>query len=203
MLTTKSWRPADAAGKAENVKNALSRHGNRILEGMPPEERRVAEIMFRRMVEVEEHSNRLRRPTQCGTVARLAQVPLEVVQRVVDAFRAEDASFIYASRRRVTDDTSIDIMHESLIRQWDTLDRWVRREKASYEVYNDLCRAAQRMREGAGTLLTGLALSRAQHWLDEEQPTRLWARRYGGDFDAAIRFLTESEEAEEQRLRAS
>ncbi len=190
-LTTSSWRPAGAAAKAENVKNALSRHGNRILEGMPPEERRVAEIMFRRLVEVEDHSNRLRRPTQCGTVARLAQVSLEVVQRVVDAFRAEDASFIYASRRRVTDDTSIDIMHESLIRQWDTLDRWVRREKASYEVYNDLCRAAQRMGEGAGTLLTGLALSRAQHWLYEEQPTRLWARRYGGDFDAAIRFLTD------------
>ena len=189
-------------GKAENVKNALSRHGNQILEGMPPEERRVAEIMFRRLVEVEEHSNRLRRPTQCGTVARLAQVPLAVVQRVVDAFRAEDASFIYASKRRVTDDTSIDIMHESLIRQWDTLDRWVRREKASYEVYSDLCRAAQRMHDGAGTLLAGLALSRAQHWLYEEQPTRLWARRYGGDFDAAIRFLTDSEEAEEQRIRA-
>ena len=187
--------------RAENVKNALSQHGNRILEGMPPGERRVAEIMFRRMVEVEDHSNRLRRPTQCGTVARLAQVSLEVVQGVADAFRAEDASFIYASRRRVTDDTSIDIMHESLIRQWDTLDRWVRREKASYEVYNDLCRATQRMGEGAGTLLTGLALSRAQHWLYEEQPTRLWARRYGGEFDAAIRFLTASEEAEEGRLR--
>jgi energy-coupling factor transporter ATP-binding protein EcfA2 len=190
------------SGQAENVKNALSRHGNRILEGMPPEERRVAEIMFRRMVEVEEHSNRLRRPTQCGTVANLAQVSLDAVQPVIDAFRAVDASFIFASRRRVTDDTSIDIMHESLIRQWDTLDRWVRREKASYEVYNDLCRAARRMRERAGTLLAGLALSRAQHWLHEEQPTRLWARRYGGDFDAAMRFLTDSEEAEEQRLRA-
>ena len=51
-------------------------------------------------------------------------------------------------------------------------------------------------------MLAGLGLSRAQHWLYEEQPTRLWARRYGGDFDAAIRFLTDSEEAEEQRLRA-
>ena len=90
-------------------------------------------------------------------------------------------------------------MHESLIRQWDTLDRWVRREKASYEVYSDLCRAAQRMGEGAGTLLTGLALSRAQHWLQEEKPSRLWARRYGGDFDAATRFLTESEQAEQRR----
>ena len=194
--------------KAENVKNALSCHGDRILAGMPPEERRVAEIMFRRLVEVEEHSNRLRRPARCGTVARLAQVPLEVVQRVVDAFRADDASFIYASKRRLTDDTSIDIMHESLIRQWDALDCWVRREKASYEVFNDLCRAALRMRDRAGTLLAGLALSRAQHWLDEEQPTRLWARRYGGDFDAAMRFLTDSEDAEaaarrqeEERLR--
>jgi hypothetical protein len=194
--------PGRHGEKDENVKNALSRHGNKILEAMPAEERNVSEIMFRRLVEVEEHSNRLRRPTRCGTVARLAQVSLDVVQRVVNAFRAEDASFIYASRRRVTDDTSIDIMHESLIRQWDTLDRWVRRERASYEVYSDLCRAAQRMGEGVGTLLMGLALSRAQHWRDEEQPTCLWARRYGKDFDAAMRFLTDSEEAEVQRLRA-
>ena len=92
-------------------------------------------------------------------------------------------------------------MHESLIRQWDTLDRWVRREKAAYEVYNDLCRAAQRMREGAGSLLGGLELSRALLWAAQEQRTRLWARRYGGDFDAAISFLTDSADAEEQRRR--
>ncbi len=183
--------------KAGNVKNALSRHGDRILKRMSSEERRVAEIMFRRMVEVEEHSARLRRPTRCGTVAKLAEVPLDVVQRAVEAFRAEDASFLYVNRQRVADDTSIDIMHESLIRQWDTLDRWVRREKASCEVYQDLCRSARRMQDGQGALLTGLALTRAQHWLHEEQPTRLWARRYGGDFDAAITFLMNSEEAEE------
>ena len=188
--------------KAGNVRNALSYHGNRILEGMSPKQRRIAQIMFRRLVAVEEHSNRLRRPTQCSTVARLAQVPLEVLQDVIDAFRADDASFIFASKRHLANDTSIDIMHESLIRQWDTLDRWVRREKASYEVYNDLCRAARRMRDGGGTLLTGLAMSRAQHWVNEEHPTPLWARRYGGDYDAAMRFLTESEEAEDQRLRA-
>ncbi|MGH6919144.1 MAG: hypothetical protein ACREJ0_15735, partial [Geminicoccaceae bacterium] len=189
-------KPADGGV----VKNALSRHGDRILERMAPEERKVAEVMFRRLVEVEERSSRLRRPTRCGTVARLAQVPLDVVQRVVDAFRADDASFIYASRPRVTDDTSIDIMHESLIRQWDTLDSWVRREKASYEVYNELCRAAQHMQEGRRGRLSGLELSRAVLWASLEQPTPLWARRYGGDFDAAINFLKESQEAEKQRL---
>jgi energy-coupling factor transporter ATP-binding protein EcfA2 len=184
------------------AKTALSRHGDKILEGMSLEERRVAEVMFRRLVEVEEHSDRLRRPTRCGTIARLAQVLLDVVQRVVDAFRAEDASFVYASRQIIGDDTSIDITHESLIRQWDTLDGWVRQEKAAYEVYNDLCRAAQRMREGQRNLLDGLELSRALLWAAHEQPTRLWARRYGGDFDAAISFLTDSEDAEEQRRRA-
>ena len=188
--------------KAENVKNALSRHGNRILEGMSPEERRVAEIMFRRLVEVEEHSNRLRRPTQCGTVARLAQVSLEVVQRVVDAFRADDASFIYASRRRVTDDTSIDIMHESLIRQWDTLDRWVRREKASYEVYNDLCRAAQRMRRRRREHCSRGSRCRAR----STGSTRSSRRACGRGAMVATStprsgFSRTSEEAEEQRLR--
>jgi hypothetical protein len=188
------------AGQGE-VKSALTRHGDKILDELSAEERRIAEVMFRRLVEVAEHSNRLRRPTRCGTVQKLADVPLDLVQRVVDAFRAEDASFIYASRQHVTADTSIDITHESLIRHWDTLDRWVRREKASYEVYDDLCRAAQRMRDAQGTLLTGLALSRALHWLYEERPTRLWARRYGGDFDTALRFLNASEEADEQRRR--
>jgi energy-coupling factor transporter ATP-binding protein EcfA2 len=182
------------------AKTALSLHGDRILEGMSTEERRVAEVMFRRMVEVEEHSSRLRRPTRCGTVAKLAQVELDVLQRVVDAFRAEDASFVYCSRETITDNTSIDIRHESLIRQWDTLDRWVRREKAAYEVYNDLCRAAQRMREGQKNLLGGLELSRALLWA-QEQRTRLWARRYGGDFDAAISFLADSADSEEQRRR--
>jgi WD40 repeat protein/energy-coupling factor transporter ATP-binding protein EcfA2 len=189
------------AGRFEGVRNALSRHGDTILYRLSAEERKIAEVMFRRMVEVEEHGSRLRRPTRCGTVARLAQVPLDVVQRVADAFRADDASFIRMSQQCVTDNTSIDIMHESLIRQWSTLDRWVCREKASYEAYDNLCRAAQRMREGRGALSTGLELSHAQHWLYEEQPTRLWARRYGGDFDAAIQFLMKSEEAENERLR--
>lgn len=187
--------------KTERVRNALSRHGDRILERLSAEEQRVAEIMFRRMVEVEEHSNRLRRPTRAGTVERLAQVSLDVVQRVVEAFCADDASFIRVDQKRVTEKTSIDIMHESLIRQWSTLDRWVRREKASYETYDNLCRAAQRMHEGRGALLTGLELSHAQHWLYEEQPTRLWARRYGGDFDAARNFLLDSIDAEEHRQR--
>jgi hypothetical protein len=66
-------------GKAD-VKNALSRHGDTVLARMSPEERKVAEVMFRRMVEVEEHSDRLRRPTRCGTVARLAEVSLDVVR---------------------------------------------------------------------------------------------------------------------------
>ena len=188
--------------KPERIRNALSRHGDRILKGLSAEERKVAAVMFRRMVEVEEHSSRLRRPTRAGTVAALAGVSLEVVQRVVDAFRADDASFIRVSRERLTNNASIDIMHESLIRQWSTLDGWVRREKASYEVYDNLRRAAQRMRGGRGGLLTELELSSARHWLDEERPTPLWARRYGGDFDAARSFLTDSIEAEEQRLQA-
>jgi energy-coupling factor transporter ATP-binding protein EcfA2 len=181
---------------------ALSRHGDQILQRLSAEEQKVAAVIFRRMVEVEEHSSRLRRPTRAGTVAALAEVSLDVVQRVLDAFRADDVSFIRVSRERVTENTSIDIIHESLIRQWSMLDRWVRREKASYEVYDNLCRAAQRMREGRGALLTGLELAHAQHWLCEEQPTRLWARRYGGDFDAACSFLMDSIEAEEQRQRA-
>ena len=38
-------------------------------------------------------------------------------------------------------------------------------------------------------------------WVSHEQPTRLWARRYGGDFDAAIAFMSDSDAAETQLWR--
>jgi hypothetical protein len=190
---------ASKGGKADNVKSALSRHGDKILDSMTPEERRVAEIMFRRMVEVEEHSSRLRRPTRRSTVARLAGVSPDVVDRVISAFRADDASFIRAERQG--DETSIDIMHESLIRQWETLDGWRRRECQSYGVYYDLCRSQRRMRDRLRGPLVGLDLSQTWSWFQEERPTRLWARRYnsnfGGDFGAAIDFLNMSKQAED------
>ena len=186
--------------KAEE-KNALSSHGDRLLAGLTASETRVAEIMFRRMVEVEEHSGRLRRPARCGPGRKLAEVGLDVVQRVVDTFRAVDASFIYTDRETFTDDTSVDIMHESLIRQWDTLKIWIRRETLAYDVYQELCRGQRRMQEGRGDLLRGSALTRTWQWFLEERPTALWSRRYNEDFDAAINFLKDSKKAEDARLK--
>ncbi len=187
--------------RLETAENALSLHGDKILKALTPEECLVAKVMFRRMIEVEDAHNKLRRPTRCGTVAKLADVDLDVVQRVVNAFRAADASFIDVRSQHITDETFIEITHESLIRQWDTLDDWRRREQQSYEIYYDVCRAQRRMQEGTGGLLAGLDLSRAWSWFVQEKPTALWARRYDrsaeGKFEAAICFLEASKEAED------
>ena len=183
------------------VKNALSRHGDKILDGMSAEERRVAEVMFGAW------SRSRSTAAACDGPPGAARSPSWARFRWMSCSAWSMRSAPRMPRSSSPAGSALPTIPRStshtrvLIRQWATLDRWVRREKASYEVYSDLCRAAQRVREGKGTLLTGLGLSRAQHWLFEEQRTRLWARRYGGDFNAAISFLTDSEEAEAQRLR--
>ena len=61
-------------GEGEGRGGALSIHGNHILDGLSADQRRVAEIMFRRLTEVDD-KREIRRPTSCGTVS-LANVGL-------------------------------------------------------------------------------------------------------------------------------
>jgi hypothetical protein len=96
----------------QDIYRALSIHGNEILNGLSPAQRRVAEIMFRRLTAIDD-KREIRRPTRCGTLRQLAGVDLPELQAVVDAFRQPESSFIYANHEVLTDDTSLDISHES------------------------------------------------------------------------------------------
>jgi hypothetical protein len=94
--------------------------------------------------------------------------------------------------RPLARDTVLDISHESLIRQWQTLKDWVRTEAASAEQYRDIERRARRWAAGAAAFLDGTDLDVALAWREREHPIAVWAARYGGDFVLAMRFLEES-----------
>lgn len=192
-------RYVELKGDADSL---MARHCEDIYSRLAPELCKVAQTMFRRMVEVEERRTGLRRPTRSGTVADLAGVGLDGIKEVAGEFAAEGASFIQIGRRPITGETSLDITHESLIRQWPRLEDWLRAERRSYETLKDLTRAARLRAEGRAGLWSGQELAGALAWREEERPTQLWARRYGGDFAAAMRFLLDSEEAERRTLEA-
>ena len=116
---------------------------------------------------------------------------------VIDAFRSGGRTFIMPGwPAKLEPDTVIDISHESLIRQWQTLRDWVQREARSAALYQRLRQTAQLWPQNAA-LWRNPDLERALLWEREETPSAAWAARYGTreEFTRAIEFLRASETA--------
>ena len=98
-------------------------------------------------------------------------------------------------------ESTLDISHESLIRQWQTLNTWVEAEAESARQYQRLEDAAKRRQQRVGAeLWRGVDLENARVWKEHEKPTETWAARYGDAYQVAIDFL-EASEAEEEKQR--
>ena len=76
----------------------------------------------------------------------------------------------------LVDDILVDISHESLIRQWETLRGWVEAEGEAGKVYRRLAEDAERYAAGKGSLLVGRALEVACEWCRETQPSETLRR---------------------------
>ena len=185
---------ASIGGLAE----ALSDHCDEILnETLNADQRRIAEVMFRALCERGSDQRDTRRPVQLGTVAAIAGVGIEAVQPVVDAFRGEGRNFLMPPAPTPLEaTTTLDISHESLIRCWQTLNKWVVTEAESARQYQRLEDAAQRRQRRQGELWRGVDLLNAQRWKEKQGPTRDWAKRYGDAYLQAMIFLAQSEAAE-------
>ena len=76
-------------------------------------------------------------------VAQLAEVTSEEVIQVVDAFRQPGRSFLMPPPAvKLSDDSLVEIAHESLMRIWTRLKTWVDEENESAQMYKRLSEAA-------------------------------------------------------------
>ena len=188
---------ADAAVDAETrgSNGALSDHADRVLAELTSEQQRLAQILFRALTESDSAGDRaVRRPVSLAHAAAIADVPVENLLPVIEAFRASGRSFLMPlAPEPLKPETVLDISHESLIRQWIKLRRWVRDEYQSAEAYRGIERNAKRWKNGVGNLLMSLDLHAAVQWRKAEHPNAAWAQRYGGAFDQVTEFLRASE----------
>jgi hypothetical protein len=180
---------------------ALSNHADEVMEELAPDQRKIAEVMFRRLTERGIGQRDTRAPARLSDVAAVAGVPDEAVYPVVEAFRRTDRSFVTPPVGiELGPDTLLDIGHESLIRQWKTLGEWVDRESRSAALYRRLALEAKLWRQGDAALWRNPNLQRGLDWERDEAPTPAWAARYGAaeEFELALAFLRESERAWQQ-----
>jgi PQQ-dependent catabolism-associated CXXCW motif protein len=189
-------RPAEAKrDEAISVNGALSDHADKVLASLTPEQQRLAEKLFRALTEGEGTGGRdVRRPVTLADAAAITDSLINDLVPIIETFRAPGCNFLtppFPDPLRPED--RIDISHESLIRQWVKLRRWVREEYQSAETYRDIERSAKQWENRRGNLLAKLDLAVARAWRKSERPNGAWAARYGGAFNLAMAFLRKSE----------
>ena len=164
-------------------------------------EKRIAERIFKRLTKREEGERDTRDPTTLRELVGITEAPVDEVIRVINVFSQPGRSFLTPHLEPSPTpslDTIIDISHESLIRQWDTLKNWVIDEAKSADTYLRLEETARLYRAKNADPYRGLDLQGALQWRKTERPTDAWAKRYGAKgketeaFEGAIAFLEES-----------
>src|SRR5262249_26790977 len=126
---------------------------------------------------------------------------------VVEAFRAPGRTFLMPmSDVELAPHTVIDISHESLMRVWKRLDRWVEEESQSARIYRRLADTAALHAEGKAGIYHDPDLQIALSWRESAKPTEAWAERYHAGFAQALSFLETSRDvqhAEKQQAEAA
>ena len=175
--------------------HALDQHAEKAYGELPDEyHKRICEKIFKALTDKGTDPRGIRRPTKFGMLCKLAEANSDNVTRVIDLFRKPSRSFLMPPLPETLDpDRVIDISHESLMRVWERLKEWTEQEVQSARLYRRLWETAALNAEGTAGLWDDPDLQFALDWRAKEEPTETWAELYGGGFDQAMNFLTQSQ----------
>ncbi|CAN5478564.1 hypothetical protein BH10BAC2_BH10BAC2_22770 [soil metagenome] len=174
------------------IGKALSIHAEEALAGMNKDEKHVAELMFQVLTAVDKGGRKIRQPAHLRELVSLTNVSSETIIKIIDHFNADKRSFLVVNESADTNDPLIDISHESLIRQWDTLNGWVNKEAESAKIYLRLSEALALNKERKKDLITGTELQVFLNWRAENIPSATWAGRYNKDYAETMAYLEKS-----------
>ncbi len=184
------------------INQALSFHADEAFKELTLKQKDVAEILFRRITERGSDLRDKRHPVSIQEIASIAKIPAIDVITVAEKFRQPQRSFLMPTYPdELHADSVLDISHESLIRKWHRLTKWAENEADSAKVYTRLKETASLWKQGKAGLWRTPDLEQALQWQEKAKPTVEWAKRYGGNFDGVMEFLTASIEARAEQLR--
>jgi len=174
------------------VQEALARDAESAMDGLSREDRDLAAQMFQALTDVDVSNRRVRRPVKISELEAVTGASRERIMNIIERFRGGDRSFLHTQSQPGSTDVLVDISHESLIRQWETLKKWTDDEAESKRIYLDYLINAVHYKQ---SLLHDSNLQVALDWRARRKPTPAWACRYDARFKEAMLFLDESREA--------
>ena len=178
----------------ETMSAAISLHANEVYEKLTLRGKEICEVMFKAITEKGVDGKDLKRPTSVREIKEIADCTSEELFEVVDKFRTDTQSFITPQQDvKLEEESIIDLSHESLIKLWDRLRKWVDDEAASAVMYLRLSEISAMYQQGKTTLWHQPDLQQAINWRDKYKPTLAWAVRYDPAFERAMVYLRTSE----------
>lgn len=162
--------------------DTLSRHADEAYAELPDaRSREIAEKLFKCLTEKGTDDRETRRPTELREICQILGASMDEVVAVIDVFRREGRSFLMPPANiQLEPDSLIDISHESLIRGWQRLRKWVEEETSSHRLYRRLADNAILYRE-EGTLRDP-GLQETLDWRERDKPNEAWASRHHTSF---------------------
>lgn len=184
------------------MKQALSQHAEEAYAELGSDnERRICEMVFKALTDKGSDTRGIRRPSRMSELCKISNASFAEVAHVIEVFRKQGRGFLMPPANiPLSENSIIDISHESIMRVWEKLILWVEEENQSAQTYLRLCEAADLYELGNGGLWRDPELQVAWKWKEEQQPNTIWASRYNNSFDKAMLFLDHSKQQFEQEL---
>jgi len=175
------------------LEKALSEHANEAYNELSQAHKEVCQSIFKTLTEKGGDNRGVRRPTPVHEIAEIANTTSQDVIEVVEHFRIPGRSFLAPPPpNKLTEDTVIDISHESLMRIWDKLIIWVSEEYEAVQMYKRLSDSAEKFQLGETGLWRPPDLLLALSWREKQKPTLTWAKRHNPAFERTMVYLETS-----------
>ncbi len=132
-----------------------------------------------------------------------ANITLQEYSSVINIFRTQGNTFISPfifneEDEALSDQTILDITHESLIRNWDKLKEWAIEEDKSFQTYIDFKKQLERWNtneKSRGYLLPIGPLTHFEEWNNKANINKFWIKKYESQLyseENAIQFIDNS-----------
>jgi WD40 repeat protein len=186
-----------------DLSTILSKNADETFESLNDDDKKIAEILFRRLSHKKRNGDYVRRPVELSVVATLSNEINANICNLVTKFTVDDGvdannqNFLFVHHKNqngnLQPDSIVDIRHESIIRQWEKLRKWADDEAELAKYYLEWETVAWRWREHDGErknelLWRGLELENLEGklWRDvyfsrlypEKKQLQAWAECY-------------------------
>src|SRR4051812_18705252 len=158
------------------LKGAIRKYADKVYNELLPSEQTIAEKILLRLTQLGEGTEDTRRTARVNELFSIGSDPgltQKVLKRLADA-RLVTMSGDIASTQAGGDDPTVDIAHETLIREWPELRSWIEKNRGALRTSRRLESAAREWKQAgelakSDYLYHGARLLEAEEWASKQE----------------------------------